>query len=804
MTASNINGPNGDDDTTRAEERPNESSIQSKEDEEASTTINEPSPSFVEPSSPPPTADDENKDPPPDDRTSPQEQTRDNDDEEATNSQPQEETIEVTSPPTTSEAGASATTLNLEPYLKELEKYQLKERLSNRLALLFSTSKLTINDLDNRAIDALKEYGNMDAVIAILDEFENSSLDHVNNKSAYLCGLMKTHRQKEKALKHSKGMSLDSTGSSSRGDGAVGSNANGLPSQSGGQQPGPDEANLKAILERTGYTLDITSGQRKYGGPPPEWEGPTPGPGCEIFVGKIPKEIFEDELIPIFEKVGKIWDLRLMIDPINGYNRGFAFITYCNKEDASSAQSTLDGYEIRKGKALKVNVSVPNLRLFVGNIPKSKSREEILQEFSKLTLGLSDVIVYSSPDDRKKNRGFCFLEYDSHKSASLAKRKLSTGRVKVWGCDILVDWADPQEEPDQETMSKVKVLYVRNLVSDVTEDELRQLFEQYGTVDRVKKIKDYAFVHFGDRDQAITAMNNLNDQEVREVKISVSLAKPPSDRKKKEEMLRNRERRVQLFLQQRAMVMGPPVPPMTLAAAAAAHAAAIAAAGVHPGIPPPIPPHHVTGIPANLTTAQQSSTSGSGGGASGGGGHGRGKGNRGQSAGGQGSSSSGYSSTAVPSGQQVPPYHTHRSVPPYAAGPANTWFPTDWLGYQYPTQPAPPNWPPTSWGYQDPRTAAAIAHQGQPNPAATSYHHQHHPRNFAAGNVAVTGRTNNRGLWTPNGNAQQGQGTLSNGPPTTTGDPSNNSNKSKTWTNRNRNNRGSNNNSDAGGGQGRL
>lgn len=65
------------------------------------------------------------------------------------------------------------------------------------------------------------------------------------------------------------------------------------------------------------------------------------------------------------------------------------------------------------------------------------------------------MIIYSSPDDKKKNRGFCFLEYESHKAASLAKRRLSTGRIKVWGCDIIVDWADPQEEPDEQTMSKV-------------------------------------------------------------------------------------------------------------------------------------------------------------------------------------------------------------------------------------------------------------------------------------------------------------------------------------------------------------
>ena len=58
-----------------------------------------------------------------------------------------------------------------------------------------------------------------------------------------------------------------------------------------------------------------------------------------------------------------------------------------------------------------------NQRLFVGNIPKSKTRDEILDEFEKIASGLIDVIIYASPDDqKKKNRGFAFLEYDTHKS----------------------------------------------------------------------------------------------------------------------------------------------------------------------------------------------------------------------------------------------------------------------------------------------------------------------------------------------------------------------------------------------------
>jgi len=45
----------------------------------------------------------------------------------------------------------------------------------------------------------------------------------------------------------------------------------------------------------------------------------------------------------------------------------------------------LDNYEIRKGKNVKVNISVANQRLFVGSIPKSKSKDEIYEEFSKKT-----------------------------------------------------------------------------------------------------------------------------------------------------------------------------------------------------------------------------------------------------------------------------------------------------------------------------------------------------------------------------------------------------------------------------------
>ncbi|XP_021569997.1 heterogeneous nuclear ribonucleoprotein R isoform X5 [Carlito syrichta] len=248
---------------------------------------------------------------------------------------------------------------------------------------------------------------------------------------------------------------------------------------------GPDEAKIKALLERTGYTLDVTTGQRKYGGPPPDsvYSGAQPGIGTEC-----------------------------------------------------------DSYEIRPGKHLGVCISVANNRLFVGSIPKNKTKENILEEFSKVTEGLVDVILYHQPDDKKKNRGFCFLEYEDHKSAAQARRRLMSGKVKVWGNVVTVEWADPVEEPDPEVMAKVKVLFVRNLATTVTEEILEKSFSEFGKLERVKKLKDYAFVHFEDRGAAVKAMDEMNGKEIEGEEIEIVLAKPPDKKRKERQAARQASR----------------------------------------------------------------------------------------------------------------------------------------------------------------------------------------------------------------------------------------------------------------------
>ncbi|XP_028026365.1 probable RNA-binding protein 46 [Bombyx mandarina] len=283
---------------------------------------------------------------------------------------------------------------------------------------------------------------------------------------------------------------------------------------------------LLDLMQETGYPLVQHNGQRRYG-PPPDWVGPPPQKGCEVFIGNLPREIFEDELVPIFATVGKIYEMRLMMD-FSGSNRGYAFVTYTSRSEAYRATRELNHHEIRPGKHIGVVKSVDNCRLFVGNIPKTKSKEEVYEELSNRVTGIVDVILYKNAYDRKLNRGFAFVEFTSHRAAAMARRALIPGCVKLWNEDVMVDWAEPEPDVDDEQMKTVKVLYVRNFLIKTTPDTIQSVFEAAinAKIQRIKKIYDYAFIHFYEREHAELAMRLLQNSEIDGSNIEIRWAKP--------------------------------------------------------------------------------------------------------------------------------------------------------------------------------------------------------------------------------------------------------------------------------------
>lgn len=56
----------------------------------------------------------------------------------------------------------------------------------------------------------------------------------------------------------------------------------------------------------------------------------------------------------------------------------------------------------------------------------------------------------------------------------------------MWGHPIAVDWAEPEVEVDEDTMSSVKILYVRNLMLSTTEETIEKEFNNIKPGEREK------------------------------------------------------------------------------------------------------------------------------------------------------------------------------------------------------------------------------------------------------------------------------------------------------------------------------
>jgi RNA recognition motif-containing protein len=80
-------------------------------------------------------------------------------------------------------------------------------------------------------------------------------------------------------------------------------------------------------------------------------------------------------------------------------------------------------------------------------------------------------------------------------------------------------------------------IYAGNLSREVTEDELRQAFAEFGQVDTVSIIKDkysgeskgFGFVEMPSKDEGQSAIDNLNGKELKGRTMNVNEARPRTD-----------------------------------------------------------------------------------------------------------------------------------------------------------------------------------------------------------------------------------------------------------------------------------
>ncbi|XP_019942054.2 dead end protein 1 isoform X1 [Paralichthys olivaceus] len=214
---------------------------------------------------------------------------------------------------------------------------------------------------------------------------------------------------------------------------------------------------LETWLKTTNTQLIQVNGQRKYGGPPEVWNGPIPGANCEVFISQIPRDVYEDRLIPLFSSVGPLWEFRLMMN-FSGQNRGFAYAKYSSSGLAAEAICLLDGYMLEQGSCIKVRLSIEKRHLCIEDLPATTRQEELLEVLRVLTEGVQKVSLTAGPGIEGVS---AIVAFSSHYTASMAKKMLVEVFKKQFALNISIVWhpdesLSPNKPPKSPLASPLK------------------------------------------------------------------------------------------------------------------------------------------------------------------------------------------------------------------------------------------------------------------------------------------------------------------------------------------------------------
>nr|CAB3485056.1 unnamed protein product [Digitaria exilis] len=255
-----------------------------------------------------------------------------------------------------------------------------------------------------------------------------------------------------------------------------------------------------------------------------------------------------------------------------GQSKGFGFVQYEKEEAAQAAIKSLNGMLIND-KPVYVG---PFLRkqerdhsfdkakfnnVFVKNLSESTTKEDLLKIFGEYG-NITSAVVMIGMDG--KSRCFGFINFENPDAAAHAVQELNGKKIndKEW----YVGRAQKKSERDMELKRRFEQslkdaadkyqglnLYLKNLDDSIGDDQLRDLFSNFGKITSCKVMRDQnglskgsGFVAFSTREEASQALTEMNSKMISGKPLYVAFAQRKEERK--------------AMLQAQFSQMRPPVP----------------------------------------------------------------------------------------------------------------------------------------------------------------------------------------------------------------------------------------------------
>lgn len=268
----------------------------------------------------------------------------------------------------------------------------------------------------------------------------------------------------------------------------------------------------------------------------------TKPPSASLYVGDLSADVTEAMLFEIFNAVGPVHSIRVCRDSLTRRSLGYAYVNFHNILDAERALHTLNTSVImHRPCRIMWSQRDPSIRktgvgnIFIKNLDTAIGHKELYDHFSEYGSILSCKVALN---ETGQSKGYGFVHYENEAAAQKAIDKVNN--TKINGRDVYVGLFIPRKMRVQAIEQSWTNVYVKDLDPEVTDEQFRALFEEYGHVNSplIKRNEKgvstgFGFVNFDRHEDAKVAVEALNGKKVGAKTISCCRAMKRFERETK-------------------------------------------------------------------------------------------------------------------------------------------------------------------------------------------------------------------------------------------------------------------------------
>lgn len=290
-----------------------------------------------------------------------------------------------------------------------------------------------------------------------------------------------------------------------------------------------------------------------------------------LFIKNLDPDIEVSQLHDAFANFGEIISCKIPSDLVTKdgekkyVSRGYGYVQFRNPDDAKQAMTDLKDASIN-GRPVEIqpfcrrqhqNPENTFVNCYIKNFPESFKDSDLKQLFEEYGTPVSCKIMV---DDNGKSKQFGFCSMSTHDEALKATENLNGREIEglTISCGRAMTKAERQKEIEKQSEKwrranyekyKGRNLYVRNFDENVNDEELKEIFSQFGELESVKVMRDkdgnsrkFGFVCYQTPEQAEDCIQKSTLILIHDKQAYVALAMSREQRQKTNIVKQNQRR----------------------------------------------------------------------------------------------------------------------------------------------------------------------------------------------------------------------------------------------------------------------